>query len=159
MISSLATLTALIIKNTWKIVLSWLRWLRWYIVYSDYADYADIQLYVKNSFIIDYTDYVERLLLIMHSSMTTFIFKRKREIVITDYVDYPALHITVTYTGIFSRKFNVVLHVSLTERIKIIRRSINDNPRSLTIPLEGNTCIISSSILTCGNTSWQAWNA
>ena len=120
---------------------------------TDYAGCADIQLYVKNNFIIDYTDYVERLLLIIHSSMTTFIFKRKREIVITDYVDYPALHITVTYTGIFSRKFNVVLHVSLTERIKIIRRSINDNPRSLTIPLEGNTCIISSSILTCGNTS------
>ena len=57
-ISSLSTLTALIIKITWKIVLSWLRWLRWYIVYSDYADYADIQLYVKNNFIIDYKDYV-----------------------------------------------------------------------------------------------------
>ena len=58
MISSLTTLTALIIKIAWKIVLSWLRWLRWYIVYSDYADYADIQLYVKNNFIIVYTDYV-----------------------------------------------------------------------------------------------------
>ena len=46
--------------------------------------------------------------------MTTLIFKRKREIVITDYVDYPVLHITITYTGIFSRKFNVVLHASLT---------------------------------------------
>ena len=44
MISSLTTLTALIIKIAWKIVLSWLRW---YIVYYDYADYADIQFYVK----------------------------------------------------------------------------------------------------------------
>ena len=55
-ISSLTTLTALIIKITWKIVLSWLRWLRWYIVYSDYAVYADIQLFVKNNLIIDHTD-------------------------------------------------------------------------------------------------------
>ena len=43
---------------TWKIVLSWLHWLRWYIACSDYADYADIQLYAKNNFIRDYTDYV-----------------------------------------------------------------------------------------------------
>ena len=58
MISSFSTLTALIIKISWKIILSWLRWLRGHIVYSDYADYADIQLYVKNNFIINYTDYV-----------------------------------------------------------------------------------------------------
>ena len=57
----------------------------------------------------------ERLLLIINSSMTTLIFKRKPEIVITDYVDYPVLHITITYTGIFSRKFSVVLHASLTQ--------------------------------------------
>ena len=57
-ISSLATLTALIIKITWKIVFSWLHWQRWYVFYSDYADYAVIQLYVKNNFIIDYIEYV-----------------------------------------------------------------------------------------------------
>ena len=51
----MTTLTTLIIKITWEIVLSWLRWLRWHTVYSDYAD---IQLYVKNSFIIDYTNYI-----------------------------------------------------------------------------------------------------
>ena len=46
--------------------------------------------------------------------MTTLIFKSKREIVITDYVDYPVLHLTNTYTGIFSRMLSVVLHASLT---------------------------------------------
>ena len=45
-----------------------------------------------------------------------FIFKSKREIVITDYVDYTVLHLTITYTGIFSRKFSVLLHASLTEK-------------------------------------------
>ena len=47
--------------------------------------------------------------------MTMLIFKSKQEIVITDYVEYPALHLTVTYTGIFFRKFSVVLHASLTK--------------------------------------------
>ena len=51
--------------------------------------------------------------LIMQSSMTTVMFKSKWKIVITDYVDYPVLQITITYTGIFSRNFSVVLHASL----------------------------------------------
>ena len=45
--------------------------------------------------------------------MATLIFKSKQKIVITDYVDYPVLHITIKYTGIFSRIFSVVLHASL----------------------------------------------
>ena len=57
-VSSLNTLTTMIIKITWKKILSWFCWLCWYIAYSDDADYVDIQLYVKNNFIIDYTDYV-----------------------------------------------------------------------------------------------------
>ena len=55
-ISSLTTLAALIIQITWRIVLSWLQWLRWCIDYPEKADCTDIQLYVKNNFIIDYTD-------------------------------------------------------------------------------------------------------
>ena len=45
--------------------------------------------------------------------MITLILKNKREIVITDCVDYPVLHITITYTGIFSGNFSVVLHASI----------------------------------------------
>ena len=47
----------------------------------------------------------------MHSLTITL---SKGEIVITDYRDYPVLDIAITYTGIFSRKFSVALHASLT---------------------------------------------
>ena len=47
--------------------------------------------------------------------MTTLIFKSKRKIAITDYVDYPVLHTTITYTGIFFRNFSVALDASLGE--------------------------------------------
>ena len=55
----------------------------------------------------------EKLLLIIHSSMTTLISKSKQEI--TEYVTYPVLRITITYTSIFFRKFSVILHASLTK--------------------------------------------
>ena len=51
----------------------------------------------------------------MQSSVTTLILKSKWKIVITDYIDYPVLHITIKYTGFFSRKFSVVLHASLAK--------------------------------------------
>ena len=110
----------------------WLRWLRWHIDYADYADilttlttliywlrwyigytdYADIQLYMKNNFIIDYTDYA-----VMKGYYWQNIHQwlpwYSRVIVITDYVDYPVLHITIKSVGIFFRNFGVVLHVSL----------------------------------------------
>ena len=50
--------------------------------------------------------------------MATLIFKtvkNKWKIVITDYIDYPVLHITTTNTSIFSRNFSVVLDASLAE--------------------------------------------
>ena len=112
-ISSLTTLTALIIKITWRIVLSWLRWLRWCIDYSDKADYTDIQLYVKNNFIIGYTNYGVWKATIDNTFITDYADIQKWKIVITDYDDYPVLNITVTYTGIFFRNFCVVLHASL----------------------------------------------
>ena len=59
---------------------------------------------MKYNFIIDYTDYVVMkgyyVVMIIHSSMTTSMCKCKREIVITDYVDYPVLHITFTCRAI-----------------------------------------------------------
>ena len=61
--------------------------------------------------------------------MTTLILKSKREIVITDYVDYPVLHLTISYTGIFSRKLSVVLHASLTEMSFEIKHTIKQNFR------------------------------
>ena len=48
--------------------------------------------------------------------MTMLMFKSKRKIVITDYVDYLVLQITITYTGIFSKNFSVVLHASPAEK-------------------------------------------
>ena len=49
--------------------------------------------------------------------------------VITDYVDYPVLHLTITYTGIFSRELSVVLHASLTEMSFEIKHTITQNFR------------------------------
>ena len=68
-------------------------------VIIDYAIYTDFRDYIK--------------IISSHSSMTTLIFKSKWKIGITDFVDYPVLHITIKYTGIFSRIFSVVLHASL----------------------------------------------
>ena len=51
--------------------------------------------------------------------MTALIFKSQREIVITDYVDYLVLHVTIRYTGIFSRKFSVVLYASLAIKCRV----------------------------------------
>ena len=61
--------------------------------------------------------------------MTTLIFESKLKKVITDYVDYPVLHITIT-AGIFSREFSVVLQASIAINIKYYRKSktlINEN--------------------------------
>ena len=79
-----------------------------YAVYTDFRDYIKI-IYHRLHWLRCY----KRLLLIIHSSMTTLIFKSKWKIGITDFVDYPVLHITIKYTGIFSRIFSVVLHASL----------------------------------------------
>ena len=67
--------------------------------------------------------------MIIHSSMTKLIFKSKKEIVITDYVDYPVLHITITYTGIFFRKFSVVfmLHQPKMESSNGLRETNIEN--------------------------------
>ena len=93
-ISSLSTLTTLIY------CLPWLRW---------YSTLREKQIHHRLHWLRCY----KKLLLIIHSSMTTLIFRCKRKIVITDYVDYPVLHKTITCAGIFSRKFSVVLHASL----------------------------------------------
>ena len=57
--------------------------------------------------------------------MTTLILKSKWKIVITDCGDYPVPHITITYTGIFSRNFSVVLHASLTTYYVMNVREMN----------------------------------
>ena len=113
-ISSLTTLTALIIKITWRIVF-----------YHDYADYADalttltkLTTLIFNSTwkIISSLTTLTTLLwkaTIDNTFITDYVDIQKWKIVMTDYVDNPVLHITVTYTGIFSRNFSVVLHVSL----------------------------------------------
>ena len=63
--------------------------------------------------------------MIIHSSITTLILKSKCKIVVTDCGDYPVLHITITYTGIFSRNFSVVLHASLTTYYVMNVREMN----------------------------------
>ena len=97
------------ILTTLTTLIYWLHWLRWYI---DYADYADIQLYMKNNFIIDYTDYA-----VMKGyywwNIHQWLRWYSRVIVITDYVDYPVLHVTIKTLAIFFRNFGVVLHPSL----------------------------------------------
>ena len=97
------------ILTTLSTLIYWLRWLRWY---TDYGDYADIQLYMKNNFIIDYTDYA-----VMKGyywqNIHQWLRWYSRVIVITDYVDYPVLHITIKTVGIFFRNFGVALHASL----------------------------------------------
>ena len=103
---SWTTLTALIFYITWKIVLSWLRWLRWLRWYSTLQEkWFHHRLHPVRCY--------ERLLLIIHSSMTAFILKGKWKIVITYYIDYPVLHTTITYTGSFSRNFSPVLNAWL----------------------------------------------
>ena len=126
-ISPVITLITLIFMNTWGTNFQycviknddrWLRWLHWF-----------TQDYIKNNFIIDYADCTDALItltklttLILNcmwkiiSSLTTLtmlLWKtiidntfitdyadiQKRKIVITDYVDYPVPHITVTSPG------------------------------------------------------------
>ena len=65
---------------------------------------------MKNNFIIDYIDYTDYVV------MEGYVDIQKWKIVIIDYVDYPVLYKTVTYRGIFSRNFSVVLHASFATK-------------------------------------------
>ena len=83
------SVTALITKTTWKIVLL-LTTLTTLILTIREKKFHH-RLHCQR--------WYGRLLLIMHSSLATLILKSKWKIVITDYIDSPDLHITITYTG------------------------------------------------------------
>ena len=100
------------ILTTLTTLIDWLHWLRWYI---EDADYADIQLYMKKNFIIDYTDYAVMKGYCWQNSHQ-WLRWYSRVIVITDYVDYPVLHITIKTVGVYFRNFGVVLHASLDSK-------------------------------------------
>ena len=126
-ISPVITLITLIFMNTWGTNFQycviknddrWLRWLQWF-----------TQDYIKNNFIIDYADCTDALITLTKlatlifsciwkiisslTTLTTLLWNtiidntfitdyadiQKRKIVITDYVDYPVPHITVTSPG------------------------------------------------------------
>ena len=112
---------------------SWLRWLHWLSrspeewFYHDYADalttMTKLTTLIFNSKwkIISSLTTLTTLLwkaTINNTLITDYVDIQKWKIVIIDYVDYPVLHITVTYAGIFSRNFIVVLHASLAKACK-----------------------------------------
>ena len=79
------------ILTTLTTQINWLHWLCWYI---EYADYAVMKGYYWQN---------------IHQWLRWY----SRVIVITDYVDYPVLHVTIKTLAIFFRNFGVVLHPSL----------------------------------------------
>ena len=100
----------------------WLRWLRWYI---EDADYADIQLYMKNIFIIDYTDYA-----VMKDyywqNIRQFLHWYWRVIAITVYVDYLDLNITIKTVSILhashASNFSLIWQTFCSFFLNIVKR-------------------------------------